>query len=129
MRLSGTLPWRKTDLIGESIKQIHVLKLGASSRPRALGTAAEEEMSDPRAAPMEQPVIRSTYHKLLSVPGRRYYDAHMKNQGAILHEILPLCQNVTLQRVATFVSHLRQGARQRRAMQVLPKKLLRGRET
>jgi hypothetical protein len=62
-------------------------------------------------------------------PGSRYYDAQLKRQGAILRERLPLCDDVALQCGASCVIHLRHRVRQRRALHVLPEKLLRCRET
>lgn len=47
----------------------------------------------------------------LLLPGSRYYHAHLKHHGAILHELLPLCRDVALQCAATFVIHLRHGTR------------------
>src|SRR5215207_10851702 len=61
--------------------------------------------------------------------GSRYYDAHLKCQGTILHERLPLCDDVMLQCGATFVIYLGHRVRQWRALHVLPEKLLRCRET
>lgn len=45
-----------------------------------------------------------------SLPSSRYYHTHIKHQGTILHELLPFCDDVPLQRAATFVIHLRHGA-------------------
>ena len=61
---------------------------------------------------------------LTSPAGSRYNDAHLKHQAAILNEFLPLCDDVALQRAATFGIHLRHDARERSAMHILPKKLL-----
>src|SRR5215204_2809782 len=66
---------------------------------------------------------------LLLFSGSRYYDAHLKRQGTIFHERLPLCDDVALQCGATFVIHLRHRVRQWRALHVLTEKLLRCRET
>lgn len=74
-------------------------------------------------------VLATSMHSCAPLPpGSRDYDAHLKHQGAILHELLPLCDDVALQGGATFLIHLRHGARERSAMHILPEKLLRCRE-
>ncbi len=76
----------------------------------------------------QKAVRRQTACGWLSLPGRRDYHAHLKHQGAIPDEFLPLCDDVALQRAEMVVIHLRHGARERGALHVLPEKFFRCRE-
>ena len=124
------------ELLGFLLKR--VLVLICASPIRCFGGRSDREGSAPGQSPRHQMQHRGavsrchceeqTVRGWLSFPGSRCQDARLKYQGAILHEFLPLCDDVALQRGATFVIHLRHRASERSAMDILPKKLFRWRE-
>src|ERR687883_1889451 len=78
--------------------------------------------------PVNKGAEKALYTQLL-FPGSRHYDSHLKRQGTIFRELLPLCDDVALQGGASCIIHLCHRVRQWCAVHVLPEKLLRCRET
>jgi len=58
-------------------------RLGARIPPRAVAAVGGKRLLGRRTG--------------LLLSGRRHYHAHLKHQGAILYEFLPLCDDVALQ--------------------------------